>query len=141
MKLFFIQFCIGIFLCLLSGCEKKVFRGIDDKLRIKNNSGRIIFFAGSPNYPDTVIPNYNPKNDVDRLMLKPNEEKGLEVSGTWEDQFNSNIKSGNLLIFIFDNDTLSKYTWDQVRTQYKILKRYQLTKQHLDSVAWRVNYP
>jgi hypothetical protein len=37
------------------------------------------------------------------------------------------VKSDTLSFFIFSSDTLNKYPWDSIRSNYMILQRYDLS--------------
>lgn len=44
--------------------------------------------------------------------------------------------------FVFDADTLNKYSWNQIRTGYKILKRYDLSIENgLKQIKYVITYP
>ncbi|HNB11084.1 MAG TPA: hypothetical protein PK754_16140, partial [bacterium] len=60
--------------------------------------------------------------------------------GRWEERF-EDLPAETLMIFIFDADTLDQVPWEKVRSEYKILRRYDLSLQDLKDRDWKVVYP
>ncbi|MCD8528648.1 MAG: hypothetical protein LRY27_01410 [Chitinophagales bacterium] len=46
-----------------------------------------------------------------------------------------------LTVFIFDAQVIEDSTWNSIRDNYLILKRYDLSFQDLDSMGWEITYP
>ena len=46
-----------------------------------------------------------------------------------------------ICVFILSQDTINKYTWDEIRDEYKIIKRYDLTEKNIKDMNWKINYP
>ena len=46
----------------------------------------------------------------------------------------------SLMFFVFSVDTLDKYSWDEIREGYMVLKRYDLSITDLDSLNWTITY-
>ena len=44
-------------------------------------------------------------------------------------------------LFIFSSDTLTKYGFSEIRSGYRILKRYDLSRQDLERLSYLVQYP
>ena len=61
-------------------------------------------------------------------------------SDNWEEEIES-LPKDTLSIFIFSTDTLNKYSWEEVRRDYKILRRYDLSIQDLELLDYKVYYP
>ncbi len=51
------------------------------------------------------------------------------------------LPNDTLSIFIFHSDTVSSYPWQTIRTEYKILKRYDLSIADLERLNYKVSYP
>ena len=85
-------------------------------------------------YPDTTLP-----------KKYPHLNKVSEVWGTrdpfTEDYILSLFPADTLSIFFFDPDTLAKYDWETIRKDYKILIRYDLSRQDLKKLDWHFYYP
>jgi hypothetical protein len=110
----------------------------DFKLKITNNSDRIIYFYNSDIYPDTTISfEYNPINSIG-YRVNPGVTESNRIRGTWEDKFQY---IDTLMIFIFDEETLQIVPWDTIQEKYMILKRYDLSLEDLQGMNWTITYP
>jgi len=93
-------------------------------------------------YPDTLLKQDTLK-DYSLTHVKPHSHI---AHGT---HFNHReIKKGNipyyndtLMFFVFSRDTLSKYSWEEIKRDYKILKRYDITGRQLNEMGWIITYP
>ena len=106
-------------------CEKLIpdkFYGII----IRNNSNRPITYIIDYNYPDTLLPSENNWT----TYLEPGEEW---VHDNDYNLFNGILESDTLIIFILSVDTVNAYNWSQIVSDYKILKRYDLSEQDMDA--------
>ncbi len=133
------------------GCDP-----IDARLTIINNSPDSIYYDYSFNYPDTGLPEISPilKGEVEinhkkqsinnfdgyHQGIKPYDTLVLRYMGDFEQSVKDNPHK-KLLIFIYDTDTIQKYTWEEVRKENKIMKRYELTVQELKQSNWTIIYP
>jgi hypothetical protein len=61
-----------------------------------------------------------------------------ESKKSWEDVFSS-TKSGKMSFFFFNYDTISKDGWEMVRTDYKTLKRKDVTYDDAQNSQWALN--
>lgn len=87
----------------------------------------------SSGYPDTSLADSKPRLQ----LIEPDYYTRLESKKKWE-----NIASRDtLIIFILNEDTIEKYSWNKIRSDYKILKRYDLSLDDLKNQDWTVNYP
>ncbi len=137
MKKIFNLLMFLFFLVSASTCKDKV-PPFDRVYRfwVKNNSQKSIAFLVSYNYPDTIIPDaYNKIRGV-----SPGSKTSYDSKEKWEDVF-SKLPADTLSIFIFDGDTLSKYDWQVVRNNYKILKRYDISLDDLYNNNGIIAYP
>ena len=136
---------IGLISILLitvcSQCEKSVM----DKsyeINLVNKAGYNIgyYFALGGQY-GTFYPDSLPRTndyivyDISKV-LRPGEESHL----SWESVFQE-LPKDTLSVFIFHTDTLNKYSWDEIRNGYKILKRYNLSYDDLKRMNWTITYP
>jgi len=44
-------------------------------------------------------------------------------------------------LIVYSIDTLNHYSFEQIREEYKILKRYELSVEELENSDWIVTYP
>ena len=116
---------------------------------VKNNSTmEIAFYAYSfipisgiygVFYPDTLLP----PEDIGFYSIRI---RSMETH-TYRTRFETkNIRSrfgekDSLIFFVFSVDTLNKYSWDEIREGYMVLKRYDLSITDLDSLNWTITYP
>ena len=86
-------------------------------------------------YPDTTI-------QQDSVMAMVTFNKKLEV---WRspnrEKLIKSLPSDTLSIFIFHVDILNRYTWEDIRQNYRILKRYDLSLKDLQKLDYTVPYP
>ena len=105
----------------------------------KNNSTRgvhIYFEAynrklGKIVYPDTAIP----IERVDNLYRQGERFFYTYATGKvdpWVD---------TLSLFIFDADTLNMYSWEEIRSGYKILQRYDISPEDIKALKYNIFYP
>jgi hypothetical protein len=112
-------------------------------LKVVNNSETSIglyfdvFFAGDPVFPDTSLPGAN------QYVFDDIESGNLyiyDISRPFEDIYK--IRGVDTIsMFFFDNDTLAKYDWSEIRSGYRILKRYDLSLQDLENRNFIIEYP
>lgn len=120
--------------CVLLGCEP-----IADKsytIRIRNNSNNTILVYGLYILPDTSIINQKP-NLKTIASGASNEIYDSEVG----DYKYGRLDKEKLTVFIFSKDTVDYYSWEAIRTKYKILKRYEINNQDLTNMGGTLNYP
>jgi len=100
------------------------------QFRFSNNSDVDVYiYMGRGLYPDTTIwgevkvgvpfkqgetryYSYNYENDLDTLCL-----------------------------FIFDADTFNMYEWEEIKNDYKILQRYDMTYEYIKALKYHITYP
>jgi len=88
-------------------------------------------------YPDTLL------SATNQYIIKDIKSGGRYYYDSmirWEEIF-PKLRKDTLSIFIFHNDVLAKYTWDDVRDQYMILKRYDLSLDDLRYLNFKIPYP
>ena len=88
-------------------------------------------------YPDTLLHN---SNIYIYRRIDPQKYFSTDSRRKWRDIFKE-LPKDTLSIFIFSSDTLNKYSWEEVRRDYKILKRYDLSIQDLELLDYKVYYP
>ncbi|NLL27401.1 MAG: hypothetical protein GX259_01250 [Bacteroidales bacterium] len=74
------------------------------------------------------------------MKVPPYERTPYDSKEKWEKVFKK-LPKDTLSIFIFDSDTLAKYSWDRIRSDYNILKRYDLSLKDLETQNWTISYP
>ena len=90
-------------------------------------------------YPDTLLP----KDNIVYYCgsIPPMKTEYYETIYTSKEIREKYEEKDLLIFFVFSVDTLNKYSWDEIREGYKILKRYDLSIHDLDSINWTITYP
>jgi hypothetical protein len=123
------------FTCMASSCEKPLGAKSVDRFLIKNESNLGISYLVSEVYPDTLIP--NDENNV--FMLAAGEKESYDQNDF--DVFFAGLPADTLSIFFFSNDTLEKYSFQQIRSSYNILKRQDFGLQYFENSEYIIKYP
>jgi hypothetical protein len=124
-----------------TSCGNKIGREI---IGLQNNYRDTIYvlaaWAGMEHvYPDTALP-------INRLGMRyvPPGTKGVisetGMGGNWASSFLT-LPSDTLSIYLLDAKILSLYDWSQIRDNYMILKRFDLSFQDLKSSNYIITYP
>lgn len=114
-------------------------------IRIRNNSeNKVSFFSAFPHsylhaYPDTTL---HKENDVFVSFgdIMPFAGTSTGGSRSWESKFEE-IPSDTLSFYFFHSDTLAKYPWEEIRKDYKVLKRYDLSIEDIQMLDYEITYP
>lgn len=100
-------------------------------------SGIPAYYDISPTaYPDITLP----IDSVVIVMVKSN-EKQLVWRTLDREKLIKSLPADTLSVFIFHADTLSKYQWEEIRLDYKILRRYDLSLQNLKQLNFTIPCP
>lgn len=104
-------------------------------IKIQNNSKDTIQFYESYNYPDTLIV----QNKPILTRVYPKYYSYLDSEKDWDEVLVS--PKDTIIIFVLSKYTLDKYGWDKIRSDYNILKRYDLSLDDLGKQSFTVTYP
>lgn len=128
-------YCLYFLLLPLSfnfkGCEPQ----IDDKLKIKNESDKIIVVVTST---DSMAKTQNMVEYYFENQIESNSEKSILRRGSWDVEI---LRSYNnkLNVYLYDVDTLKKYQDMKIITKNDLhIKRYSLSKEDLEQTNWRI---
>ena len=116
-------------------------------LCVYNNSDNEIYAylaeggAYATSYPDTMLPEKSPGIKSSLLPIVPLGSKWCFGSTIRWNKIIQQLPHDTLSIFILDADTVSKYSWETIRNNNKILKRYDLSISDLEKTGYRVYYP
>lgn len=128
---FLFLFILSILSCRDNPLTEKVY-----SIKVYNNSQKTVTTFYEKNYPDTNLPDQKPLLSE----IKQNNYTFIDSREKWEEAF-SEAPKDTLSFYILSIDTLSKYPWGIITSQYKILKRYDLSLQDLQNQNWRITYP
>jgi hypothetical protein len=102
------------------------------RIEIHNYTNDTIQFYGSYNYPDTSIDATKPR----LIMATPNYFGYLDSKYEWKDV----LPKDTILIYILNKDTVDGYSWETIKKEYKILKKYTLSLEDLENNDFKVSY-
>ena len=139
---FIILIIISFFLCQTCGDKED---NCHKTITFKNKSTDTLYVVGSTFYPDTSIYSGipNPILDPNFTMVLPDENNTRVLWGKdcIELAFKFSIPSDTMMIYVFDAKTLKVNTWETVKSNYLVLRRYDLSLQDLESLNWIIAYP
>lgn len=91
-------------------------------------------------YPDTLI-----RKDIEIWIgdeiLAGKRTVGVIGANDWKELYSLDAPQDTLSLFIFHKDTIAKYSWDEIRGDYKILTRYDLSLEDLKRLDFVLTYP
>jgi hypothetical protein len=128
---------------LLISCEPTNTAKCHKIITVVNKTNKKIYVDHSFDYPETDFRKLigdplnsgawkieaNSTNDV--LSLPPN---------CYEAIYPSRIKSGIMMVYVFDGPTLETQGWDYIKANNLVLKRYDLTLKDLKDMNWTITY-
>jgi len=115
-----------------TGCEKLADH--TNFIRIHNYTNDTVQAYAGYDYPDTMLCVEKPR----LVMIYPNtQDGGLESKTDWKDK----LQSDTLIIFLLSKDTVDTYSWEEIKNDYKILLRYDLSINDLENQNWTIIYP
>ena len=116
-------------------------------IQVENNSDlEISFYSYSllygQFYPDTILKRDTLK-DYSISHVKPHSQIWVGTGFNYREIKKGNIPYYNdtLMFFVFSRDTLNKYSWEEIKRDNKILKRYDITGRQLNDQNWTIIYP
>jgi hypothetical protein len=128
-----------LLLTLVFSCNVK--QDFEYPLVVENNSGEsLLFYAATEGsllmYNDTLLT--PSRDDIDMQIVEESVRIGNPIR--WVERI-SYLPLDTLSIYFFHPETLAAYDWNQIRNDYKVLKRYDLSIDDLTSLNFTVPYP
>lgn len=102
-------------------------------IKVQNNTADTLQFYASYVYPDTAIAKEKPR----LKMAYPSNYSYWDSKEKWE----AILPSDTISMYILSKDTVDNYSWDLIRSDNKILKRYDLSIKDLEKQNWTITYP
>jgi len=124
-----------ILVLFLNSCLDK-FADHEDSFQLENKSNQIIDCYAAYILPDTNMVPIKPK-----LIKIFSGKIGCIDGSDCNDPGLKRLKTEKLTIFVLNKDTVDKNTWDYIRTNYKVLKRYEVTEKDIINMGGAVTYP
>ena len=105
------------------------------KFNIKNQSENELYFYIDSKYPDTTI---TVENTTNRIL--PMSTFRLGGFRTQNKKFEEAVND-TLSFFFIAKETLENNYWSEIKTNYLILKRYDVSYNDFESVDFEIVYP
>ncbi len=121
----------------INACKDTVFYEKVLALNIKNEGNIPLVVHVSESYPDTIIS--EKFTNLFGVPIKKTIAHTYTINN-WSKVFARTPKD-TLSVFIFSGDTVAAYSWDEIRSGYKVLKRFDLSQQDLEAMNYTVTYP
>jgi hypothetical protein len=87
---------------------------------------------------DTILP-------VSKPTLLPgakNLSRSIDSLTPWDVLYNAFPEDSiSMHIFFFHPDTISKYSWEEIKNGYRVMYRYDLSLSDLERLNYRLTYP
>lgn len=111
------------------------------KINFINKSDKELYVDWSALYPDTInsIGFLQRKNNI--IKPKSSNNLALRSNECFEKDFISRIKSGIIMIYVFDNKITSTTSPDTIFKYKMYLERYDITLEELQNMNWEITYP
>ena len=135
------HFLIISILFVCAGCPDQ-----DDKpdsvVTIRNNSSKDILHFVEYRIPtDSTLPVnsiFPTSENISITIIDANSERAYRDS--WLRAFQDNPNKV-LMLYLFSRDTIEQVSWEEIVEDYKILRRYDLSLEDLESMDWVIEYP
>jgi len=132
---------IILIILLVSSCKTT---DIESTIQIRNNSDQSIStFIALPievgfAYPDTTLP----LNEIVMQSAAPGQQNFYDFPTSLEEVL-SELPNDTLSVYYFSTDTLNKYSWEEIRDNYMILRRDDLMPpaSEVQRDFWLIEYP
>jgi hypothetical protein len=110
-----------------------------------NKTNKTIYVDVSGEYPETDFRKSigDPLNNSFTTKVEANNssQNVLPTYGNcYEAIYPSRIKSGIMMVYVFDGPTLETQGWDYIKANNLVLKRYDLTLKNLEDMNWTITY-
>jgi hypothetical protein len=118
---------------------------VDERLHIVNHSDRTIYAYYCLNDPDTTIIDNTTNNLVSFPIKQGNNQFFprcivLSKAEGWDAFFANKKENYRIHIFVFDANVFENVSWKEIKKEYLILKRYDLSYKDLQELKWDVVY-
>jgi hypothetical protein len=132
---------IAVILCVVCKCEltdKSYSIFIDNKSEFIISSYLALGETGATAYPDTTL--FFDKKWIGYETKSGNRAYQALPTFTYEEWF-ARLPQDTLSIFIFNQEILNNYSWEQVQQGYKILQRYDLSLENFKRLSDKNGVP
>lgn len=143
MKKFSLKICLLLVWIITASNSCKKDSHNEDALTTINNAAHPVFALLAFDYPDTSLQHggciscfvqIEPGESYQHFYY-PNNKYG------WESRIRELNPNHTLTMFFLHPDTLKKYSFEGLQSNYNILDRYELSVDQLKAQNWEVRYP
>ncbi len=135
---------IALIIFLNHGCGEKD-ENCHKIITFKNLTTSTLYVVSSYQYPDTStfagIPNPTLNPNFTKVFPGQINTQALWNRDCIESVFKSLIPCDTMMIYVFDAKVLEGNEWETVKTNYLVLKRYDLSLDDLNKKNWTINFP
>ena len=133
-----------VLLLLFSGMflSMKCIREQDDchfYISLNNQSDKPVYMVVTYDYPDTSMNFQNPRHQGSTYHIPAKSKESVKSEPCIE----TNIEKSpgkKISLFIFDAGVVDATPWSQVRQNYQVLKRMDLTAEEIDNLHYSVDF-
>ncbi|WP_372934897.1 hypothetical protein [Mariniphaga sediminis] len=125
-----------ITLVLLSILPFSCVKPRETNLHFINNTNYTILVYDWYSYPDT-----NFYFEWGGWQIPANSQISMGSKNGWDNNIMKRNNENVLMLFVVHEDTLKKYSFEQISQMYLFSKRYDLHLSDLESSGWTVTYP
>lgn len=133
-----------IMLCFNQACGDKE-DNCQKTIAFENTTTKSLYVTSSYEYPDTLsfigMPNPVLDSSHTKVLAEETNTRVLWGRDCIELAFKDLIPSDTMMVYVFDAKVLEGNTWETVKENYLVLKRYDLSLQDLESMNWTITYP
>jgi hypothetical protein len=111
-----------------------------DRIVFINTTNKTLYIV----WDDTTILskyNGNPYSNWNKALPNGENNTGLFNMSNGRSYCYENTLNDTLHIFIFEDNVLATYTWQEVVDNYMVLQRYDLNLTDLQQLNWQISYP
>jgi hypothetical protein len=133
---------ISSMLFLANACPDKDIDYSDSTITIHNNTDKVVLhYFDFYRYPDTSLMLDNPFFDEKQLelaIIEPN--NSIEQEDAWLKYFEQ-PNTSKVMLYLIDKNVFDGQSWDTIKANYLVLKRYDLGLDDLNRMNWTITYP
>lgn len=111
-------------------------------LSLVNDSSKDVYFYNSEDFskghfPDTLLPMEKP---IGLQFVKMNGKSGKYVNPDWDFRY-SIMPESKFTVFVLNANLVDSIPWIEIREDYEILARYDITLEELEESNYTIKYP
>ena len=139
---------VSIISAIAFGCVPKEGPNCHTGITINNQSDKCIYCSWSIQYPDSIA-GAGIVEDPDLRFLGGSTGKMYNYSvghlACMEFRYSSFYKSASsvdtLMVYVYDEDVVRNNTWQDIRDNYLVRQRYDLSLGDMRALDWTLSYP